>query len=81
MPSAPLAEHEEMDRWKRLPVWAQQELESWRGHEAHQRGLAEDAARRVERMKGLLTDACAQLDALFDETLIRRIDEELHAER
>ena len=36
-----LAEHEEMDRWKRLPMWAQQELEHWRRNEAFQRGRAE----------------------------------------
>lgn len=41
MTTAPLAEHEEMDRWKRLPVWAQQELERWRVDEAFQRGRAE----------------------------------------
>ena len=39
--TAPLAEHEDMGRWKRLPVWAQQELEQWRRDEAHQRGRAE----------------------------------------
>lgn len=47
--SAPLAVHEHMDRWRRLPVWAQQELEQWRMDEAHQRGraqVAEAAARR-----------------------------------
>jgi hypothetical protein len=36
-----LAEHEEMDRWKTLPKWAQQELQRWRVDEAHQRGRAE----------------------------------------
>jgi len=45
---APLAEHEEMDRWKRLPLWAQQELEQWRLDEANQRGRAEAALRALE---------------------------------
>jgi len=48
MPSAPLAEHEEMDRWKRLPVWAQQELQKWRVDEAFQRGRAEAAERSAK---------------------------------
>ena len=47
--TAPLAEHEEMDRWKRLPVWAQQELEKWRVDEAHQRGRAEVAETRLDQ--------------------------------
>lgn len=37
-----LAEHEEMWRWKRLPLWAQQELEQWRLDEACQRQLVAD---------------------------------------
>jgi hypothetical protein len=51
MPTAPLAEHEEMDRWKTLPVWAQQELQRWRVDEAFQRGRAEEAEADAHRMR------------------------------
>ena len=55
MATAPLAEHEEMDRWKHLPLWAQQELEHWRVNEAFQRGRAEAleaAVRAVQSDRG-----------------------------
>lgn len=52
-----LAEHEEMDRWKRLPKWAQQELERWREDEAHQRARAEVAEERVRELETMLDDA------------------------
>lgn len=56
--TAPLAEHEEMDRWKRLPVWAQQELEHWRRTEAFQRGRAENVEPHKESLELLFV--CVQ---------------------
>jgi hypothetical protein len=44
MPTAELAEHEDMDRWTRLPVWAQQQ---WRVDVAFQRGRAEQAEKET----------------------------------
>ena len=57
MPTAPLAEHEEMDRWKTLPVWAQQELQKWRVDEAFQRGRADDSEARLLRLESALREA------------------------
>jgi hypothetical protein len=52
--SAPLAESEDIERWKRLPIWAQQELEAGRVDEAFQRGRADRAEAEVDRLKAIL---------------------------
>jgi hypothetical protein len=64
MSDVKLAEHEEMHRWKRLPTWAQQELEQWRRDEAHQRARAESAQARIERLRAALRAVELSFDSL-----------------
>jgi hypothetical protein len=77
--TAPLAEHEDMGRWKSLPVWAQQELEKWRRDEAHQRGLADATRAELERTRAVLGKVTkAALAALAEETGIEGQTDEFH---
>lgn len=70
--TAPLAVHEEMDRWERLPVWAQQELQKWRQDEAFQRGRAEGAEARQAAFDLVLAYAKDIVDA-WPKTTIRTL--------
>jgi hypothetical protein len=71
---AELAEHEEMGRWKRLPLWAQQELEQWRRDECHQRGRA-DAMRDALISIGRNVSGREALAAAYAKGILRELGE------
>jgi hypothetical protein len=73
MPTAPLATHEEMDRWKKLPVWAQQELERWRVDEAFQRGRADTMSHALASI-GKNTSGREPLAAAYARGVLEELD-------